>query len=64
VPFTALLILFAIPIASAIFFGVVAMRGETPNVYQCARCGHDWRRAPHKPYPDRCPACDSSQWSA
>lgn len=60
---TAALLFVIVPVALALFFGVVATWRTPPNVYGCRRCGIAFRRQPYKRFPRACPSCGAHDWA-
>ncbi len=59
---TLLLVLVAMPVAVAVFFGLFAFRTMTPLAFRCARCGAEFRRKPWRAMPASCPSCHARDW--
>ncbi len=56
------LLLIALPVAVALFFGYFGARRRRNNVYSCLRCGATFRAPSTEPYPRTCPSCESPAW--
>jgi predicted Zn-ribbon and HTH transcriptional regulator len=59
----AILIVAAILLMS-VGFTVVEFRKMTPLVFECLRCGHEFRQAPHLDFPSECPSCHAPDWNS
>jgi len=44
-------------------FSFFAFRRLTPNAFRCAKCDHEFRRAPYRAYPAACPKCGARDWN-
>ncbi len=58
-----LLMLIGAPVVIALLFGLLVFRRAIPLVFHCQRCGRDFRRAPHRPFPRVCPLCRAPDWN-
>jgi rRNA maturation endonuclease Nob1 len=58
-----LLVLLALPVGVAIFFGAMAFRNATPLVFRCGACERTFGRKPHRRFPEACPLCGSADWN-
>jgi hypothetical protein len=64
-PLTLLvLVLVAMPVGLAVFFGLFTFRRMTPLAFRCLRCGAEFQRKPWRRFPAACPACNAKDWSA
>jgi len=59
----AILIVAAIVLVS-VGLTVVEFRKMTPLVFECLRCGHEFRQAPHLDFPSECPSCHAPDWNS
>jgi hypothetical protein len=66
VPTLIVVTVIAIPVVVVVFLGVVAGRklSDEPLSYRCLRCDREFRRRPHKRFPDACPLCHARDWSS
>jgi predicted Zn-ribbon and HTH transcriptional regulator len=59
----AILIVAAIVLMS-VGLTVVEFRKMTPLVFECLRCGHEFRQPPHLDFPTECPSCHAPDWNS
>lgn len=62
-PLVAALALLAIPGALIALATWLEFRRRTPLAYRCRRCGADFFRPPHHPFPRACARCRARDWN-
>jgi hypothetical protein len=62
-PTQILIVTFALVLGFGALFCIVALRGLQWMLYRCGRCHREFRRAPHRRFPEHCPHCAARDWN-
>ncbi len=62
-PRIIMIVTIAVTAGFGLVFCVVAFRSFAPQQFQCRRCNHEFRRAPYRRMPAKCPHCKATDWA-